>query len=72
MKIRYGKMHGREWRWRFCCSGVCVAAAAEPGAAEHKSLYTLLAENPMPLLKDFLWRVSQHRRSSVYHRQVCG
>ena len=39
--------------------GVMVVAvgASESGAAEHKSLYTLLAEDPMPLLKDFLWRV---------------
>ncbi len=36
---------------------VVLAQASETGAAEHKSLYTLLAENPMPLLKDFLWRV---------------
>ena len=36
---------------------VAVAQASETGAAEHKSLYTILAENPMPLLKDFLWRV---------------
>lgn len=39
--------------------GVTVVAvgASEAGAAEHKSLYTLLVEDPMPLLKDFLWRV---------------
>ncbi|MBN2808569.1 MAG: ATP synthase F0 subunit B [Deltaproteobacteria bacterium] len=39
--------------------GVTVAAAgaAEHGAVEHKSLLSMLAENPMPLLKDFLWRV---------------
>ncbi|MCD6268546.1 MAG: ATP synthase F0 subunit B [Deltaproteobacteria bacterium] len=36
---------------------VVLAQASETGAAEHKSLYTLLAENPMPLLKDFLWRI---------------
>ena len=36
---------------------VAAAGAAEHGGAEHKSLYTLLAEDPMPLLKDFLWRV---------------
>ncbi len=36
---------------------VVLAQASETGATEHKSLYTLLAENPMPLLKDFLWRV---------------
>ncbi len=36
---------------------VVLAQASETGAAEHKSLYTLLAEDPMPLLKDFLWRV---------------
>jgi F-type H+-transporting ATPase subunit b len=35
---------------------VAVASANEAGA-EHKSLITLLAEDPMPLLKDFLWRV---------------
>ena len=34
--------------------GLMVAVA---GAAEHKSLFTLLVEEPMPLLKDFLWRV---------------
>ena len=39
--------------------GLTVAAvgASEAGTAEHKSLFTLLLENPMPLLKDFLWRV---------------
>ena len=37
--------------------GVGLAAAAEHGAAAHQSLYTLLAENPLPLLKDFLWRL---------------
>ena len=36
---------------------VAAAGAAEHGGAEHKSLLTLLIENPMPLLKDFLWRV---------------
>lgn len=36
---------------------VVLVQASEAGAAEHKSLYTLLAEDPMPLLKDFLWRV---------------
>lgn len=36
---------------------VALVQASETGAAEHKSLYTLLAEDPMPLLKDFLWRV---------------
>ncbi len=36
---------------------VVVAGAAEGGGEHHKSLYTLLAEDPMPLLKDFLWRV---------------
>jgi len=36
---------------------VVLAQASETGAAEHKSLYTLLAEDPMPLLKDFLWRI---------------
>ncbi len=36
---------------------VALVHASESGAAEHKSLYTLLAEDPMPLLKDFLWRV---------------
>ncbi|NPA24848.1 MAG: F0F1 ATP synthase subunit B [Deltaproteobacteria bacterium] len=36
---------------------VAVAGAAEGGGEHHKSLYTLLAEDPMPLLKDFLWRV---------------
>ncbi len=36
---------------------VAAAGASESGAAEHKSLFTLLVENPMPLLKDFLWRV---------------
>ncbi|MEA3334159.1 MAG: ATP synthase F0 subunit B [Pseudomonadota bacterium] len=36
---------------------VVAVGASESGAAEHKSLYTLLAEDPMPLLKDFLWRV---------------
>ncbi len=34
-----------------------LVGAAEHGGAEHKSLFTLLIENPMPLLKDFLWRV---------------
>ena len=39
--------------------GMTVVAvwASDAGAAEHKSLMTLLAEDPMPLLKDFLWRV---------------
>ncbi len=36
---------------------VVAAEAAEHGGVEHKSLLTLLVENPMPLLKDFLWRV---------------
>ncbi len=36
---------------------VAVAQASETGAAEHKSLMTVLAEDPMPLLKDFLWRI---------------
>lgn len=36
---------------------VVAVGASESGAAEHKSLYTLLVENPMPLIKDFLWRV---------------
>jgi len=36
---------------------VAAAGAAEHSGAEHKSLFTLLVENPMPLLKDFLWRV---------------
>ncbi len=36
---------------------VAAAGAAEHGGAEHKSLFTLLVEDPMPLLKDFLWRV---------------
>ena len=36
---------------------VAVAQASETGAAEHKSLFTILAEDPMPLLKDFFWRI---------------
>ncbi len=36
---------------------VAVAGAAESGGAEHKSLFTQLIEDPMPMLKDFLWRV---------------
>ena len=36
---------------------VSAAGAAEHGGAEHKSLFALLSEDPMPLLKDFLWRV---------------
>ena len=36
---------------------VAAAGASEPGGAEHKSLFALLLEDPMPLLKDFLWRV---------------
>lgn len=36
---------------------VAVAGAAEHGGVEHKSLFTLLMEDPMPLLKDFLWRI---------------
>ncbi|MBN2331826.1 MAG: ATP synthase F0 subunit B [Deltaproteobacteria bacterium] len=36
---------------------VSVCASGGGHEAEHKSLYTLLAENPMPLLKDFLWRI---------------
>ncbi len=36
---------------------VVVAGAAEHGGAEHKSLFAVLVEDPMPLLKDFLWRV---------------
>ncbi|MBN2706998.1 MAG: ATP synthase F0 subunit B [Deltaproteobacteria bacterium] len=34
-----------------------AAGAAEHSGAEHQSLYTLLGENPLPLLKDFLWRL---------------
>ena len=36
---------------------VVAAQASETGGAEHKSLFTILAEDPMPLLKDFLWRI---------------
>jgi len=36
---------------------VAVAGAAEEAGAHHKSLYTMLAEDPMPLIKDFLWRI---------------
>ncbi|HDS16932.1 MAG TPA: hypothetical protein ENN66_10100 [Proteobacteria bacterium] len=34
-----------------------AAGAAEHGGGEHQSLYTLLAEKPLPLLRDFLWRL---------------
>ncbi len=36
---------------------VAVAQASEAGGAEHKSLFTILMEDPMPLLKDFFWRI---------------
>jgi F-type H+-transporting ATPase subunit b len=38
-------------------TAAAVAGAAEEAGAHHKSLYTMLAEDPMPLIKDFLWRV---------------
>lgn len=34
-----------------------AGAYASEAVAEHKTLYELLAENPLPLLKDLLWRV---------------
>ena len=34
-----------------------VSAAEEAGGHHAKSLYTMLAEDPMPLIKDFVWRV---------------
>jgi len=36
---------------------VAAAQASETAGAEHKSLFTILAEDPMPLLKDFFWRI---------------
>jgi len=38
-------------------TAAAVAGAAEEAGAHHKSLLTMLAEDPMPLIKDFLWRV---------------
>lgn len=36
---------------------ISAHAAGHEGAEHHESLYAVLAENPMPLLKDLLWRV---------------
>ncbi len=36
---------------------VAVSQASETAGAEHKSLFAILAEDPMPLLKDFFWRI---------------
>ena len=36
---------------------VAVAQASETAGAEHKSLFAILMEDPMPLLKDFFWRI---------------
>lgn len=58
MKIRLQKVAGKVVLAAVLVGlSVALVQASETGAAEHKSLYTLLAEDPMPLLKDFLWRV---------------
>jgi F-type H+-transporting ATPase subunit b len=58
MKIRLQKIAGKVVLAAVLVGlSVALVHASESGAAEHKSIYALLAENPMPLLKDFLWRV---------------
>lgn len=41
----------------FVVLAINAHAGGHEGAEHHESLYTALAENPLPLLKDLLWRV---------------
>ncbi len=52
-----GKKAGRVVLLVLILGLVAAVAAANEVGAEPKSLYALLAEDPIPLLKDFLWRI---------------